>query len=181
MPKINNHHEVKLYRSLFNNFAPNLKLIPLIETLDAIADLDNIAAHSDALLYGHADLLALLYADNEIFISQIRSQVCIYAAKYNIIPIDANSFEFEDMDIVEQQCLAGQKEGFMAKAVIHPKQLDPVNKVFRISEREVSQLHEVIGIYDNSPNGFSIKDNKIIAPPFVAKAQKMLTFIKKHQ
>ncbi|NRA59575.1 MAG: aldolase [Psychrobium sp.] len=175
--KIKHHRELLVYRTLFNAFAPGVRLIPIIETLEAVEDLDEIAKLSDALILGQADLVSCLYANNDTFIANTRAKICVYAAKYNIMAIDTNSFELSDMTVFEQQCRSAKQEGFLAKAAIHPMQIDIINQVFDISEKDKQAFEDVIDIYTHSVNGFSICDGRIIAPPFVTKATKMLDFI----
>lgn len=177
VPKVKHHRELLAYRSLFETMAPKMKVITIIETVEAVEDLDAIAAHSDALILGQADLVACLYAKNASYIADVRAKLCVYAAKYNILAIDTNSFEINDMALFEQQCMAAKAEGFLAKAAIHPKQIETINRVFDINDEQQQSFKQVIDIYDRSVNGFAIKDGRIIAPPFVAKANKMLDLI----
>ncbi|NQZ12012.1 MAG: aldolase [Algicola sp.] len=179
--KIRHHRDLVVYRRLFDAMAPAIKLITIIETVEAIEDLDEIAKYSDALILGQADLMACLYAHNQSFINNARAKICVYAAKYNITAIDTNSFEIDDMILFKRQCVAARQEGFMAKAAIHPVQLDIINQVFEISDKEQQKFEDVIDIYSRSVSGFSIHDGRIIAPPFIANANKMLDFIARNK
>lgn len=177
IPKVNNHNEVKLYRELFNELTPAPLIISIIETCEAIEDLNAIAQYSDALILGQADLSAQMYTPNEHFIAFARAKLCIAAAQHNIPAIDTNSFELTDMNKLKQESLAAKREGFMGKAVIHPKQVSTVNEVFTVDEAEIAQFKSSINDYNQASKGFVIKNGNVIAPPFVAKAKKVLAFM----
>lgn len=181
LSKIKHPRELVIYRGLFADIAPKIKLIAIIETIEAIENIDEIAKLSDALILGQADLMSCLYAHNDTFIADARAKICVYAAKYNIMAIDSNSFELDDMAVFEQQCRSAKQEGFLAKAAIHPLQIEIINQVFNISQKERQAYAQVVDIYSRSVNGFAIRDDQIIAPPFVANATKMLDFIARNK
>lgn len=173
IPKIYTSGEVTLYRNLFSSLAAPVKLIPIIETTDAIDNIDEISSLSDALILGQADLSAEMYAVNMNFISYARARVCIAAARKCIPAIDTNSFELKDMERFAVECLAAKREGFTGKAAIHPCQISAINNVFHIPREELDRYASSIEKYNNSQNGFSIVDGQIIAPPFIIKAEKL--------
>lgn len=177
VPKIKNHNELMLLKSIIREYDIQIKIISIIEDVDAINDLDNIAKNSDALILGQADLVANLYAANFSYISHARSMITLYAAKYNIPVIDTNSFEMDDMDKFRAECINSKNEGFIAKAAIHPKQISIIKEVFAITQDEIDEYHCIIDEYNNSRNGLIIKNGLIIAPPFVAKAKKILKLL----
>ena len=179
--KVRHPREIEVYRALFDEFAPDVKMIPIIETIEALEHIDEIARISEALILGQADLIAGMYAHNQTFVAQARAKICIYAAKYNIIAIDTNSFELNNMETFEQQCLAAQQEGFLAKAAIHPCQLDIINRVFDIPDTQKQEYQAIYKTYSHSVNGFAIRDGRVIAPPFAAHAKKMLDTFERNE
>ncbi|RAA04562.1 aldolase [Ralstonia pseudosolanacearum] len=174
IPKIRSAGELRLYKDLFSSLTIPVKVIPIIETVDAVNEIDDISSLSDAMILGQADLSAEMYSANKSFIAHARAMVCISAARRCIPAIDTNSFELHDMEQFSAECLAAKHEGFIGKAAIHPCQVPIINKTFRVSQEELDHYTLSIEAYNKSAVGFSIVDGKVIAPPFVAKAKKML-------
>ncbi len=179
IPKVKNKRELEIYKALFSSlpFAP--KLYPFIETIESVDNADEIASISDGLCFGQADLSAEMYQPNKTYINYAIAKLCIAAAKYNIMAIDGNSFEIDDIELVKQQCNASKNYGFTGKAAIHPNQVEPINKVFSVSSIDIANYQAWVDAYESSDTGFVIIDGKVIAPPFVAKAKKMLNFYHK--
>jgi citrate lyase subunit beta/citryl-CoA lyase/(S)-citramalyl-CoA lyase len=179
LPKVNHPSDLRIYRSLLNTLPRQPKLYTFIETVDAVENADGIAAASDALCFGQADLVAEMYTPNEAFLDLARARLCVAAAKYNLQAIDTNSFEVSDIAQFESECLAARDWGFTGKAAIHPNQVAAINRIFSVSQESVDCYQETIDTYLKSESGFVLKDGKVIAPPFVAKARMMLKFIDK--
>lgn len=174
VPKVNHQSEVKVYRSLFETLPVMPKIYTFIETVDAVDNAYDIAKVSDALCFGQADLVAEMYSPNDTFVNYARARMCIAAAKCNIQAIDSNSFEIEDMDIFLKQCMDSKSYGFTGKAAIHPKHIQGINDVFSVKEKTITKYKSSIEKYYGSTTGFVIEDGEVIAPPFIAKAERML-------
>ena len=174
LPKINHASEVRIYRSLFDSLKQRPRLISFIETLEAVENADAIAAVSDAICFGQADLGAQMYSPHPAFLDYARTRMCAAAARYQIQCIDTSSFEIKDMARFERECVAARECGFTAKVAIHPIQVEPINRVFAISSEVVAGYQRLIDAYENADVGFALKDGQVVAPPFVAKARMML-------
>lgn len=177
--KINNRAEMQVYRTLFDSIAENLGIMPIIETLDGVQNVNEIATLSCALLLGQADLKATMYAPNKSYLAYARSVICLAAARQNILAMDGNSFELADLDCLREECQAAKEEGFNAKAAIHPRQLSVINETFSTDESTLHSYVSMIASHDGAIDGFSIRDEVVIAPPFVKKAKKMLELSKR--
>ncbi len=176
IPKVENHHEIKIYIDILANISSSFEFIPVIETVSSLDYLDEIAALSNAIIFGQADMSAELYQPNETFIKNARAKICMVAAKYNIAAIDTNSFSLNDNGILRKECEVAHEEGFVAKAIIHPKQAKTVNDVFSVESELLDKYKRCINSYERSTKGFFIDDGQIVAPPFVSKAKKLLKF-----
>jgi citrate lyase subunit beta/citryl-CoA lyase/(S)-citramalyl-CoA lyase len=174
IPKVSHQSELRIYRSLFRTFKQPPKLYTFIESLDAVENVDGIAAASDALCLGQADLSSEMYSPSTVYLDYARARLCVAAARHRIQAIDTNSFEINDMAVFERECLAAREAGFTGKAAIHPHQVDGINRLFSISNEAVATYRSLIDTYDNAGIGFALKDGKVLAPPFVAKARMML-------
>jgi citrate lyase subunit beta/citryl-CoA lyase/(S)-citramalyl-CoA lyase len=180
LPKVGHLNEVRIYRSLFATLPSVPRLYSFIETVDAVDQADGIASASDALCFGQADLVAEMYSPNDAFINYARARLCVAAAKYNIQAIDTNSFDIKNMAKFEEECVMARGYGFTGKAAIHPDHIPIVNRIFAVPDDLVAKYESSIDAYMAADTGFLIKDGEVMAPPFIAKARRMLGFYKKH-
>lgn len=179
LPKLNHGSEVRVYRSLFDSLEQRPRLVSFIETLEAVENADGIAAVSDAICFGQADLAAQMYNPHAAFLDYARTRMCAAAARYHIQSWDTSSFEIHDMDKFERECIAARDAGFTGKVAIHPIQVEPINRVFGISPEAVTGYRNLIDKYVNADVGFALHDGQVVAPPFVAKARMMLAAYEK--
>ena len=156
-------------------------LISFIETVDAVEDADAIASVSDGLCYGHADLEAELYSANQTYLEIAQARLCVAAAKYRIPAIDTSSLEIDDMSVVEAHCTSARSNGFTGKAAIHPRQVPVINRVFVMPAETLADYERTVTDYQQQDSGFRIIDNRVIAPPFVAKARLMIESYRRKQ
>jgi citrate lyase subunit beta/citryl-CoA lyase/(S)-citramalyl-CoA lyase len=179
LPKINHQSEIRIFRSLFDSLKQRPRLISFIETLEAVENAEGIAAVSDAICFGQADLGAQMYSPHPAFLDYARTRMCAAAARYQIQAIDTSSFEIRDMVQFERECAAAKACGFTGKVAIHPIQVEPINRIFGISGEVVAGYQRLIDAYTDADVGFSLKDGQVVAPPFVAKARMMLAAYEK--
>jgi citrate lyase beta subunit len=179
IPKVSHQNEVKIYRALFSTLPVMPKLYTFIETVEAVENADGIGSESDALCFGQADLVSEMYSANETFINYARARLCLAAAKHNLMAIDTNSFEIQDMAKFESECVTAKGYGFTGKAAIHPNQVAGINRVFHVPKDMAERYQSCIDTYMNSEAGFAIKDGEVIAPPFIAKASRMLNLYRR--
>jgi citrate lyase beta subunit len=179
VPKINHANDVKTYRSLFQSLPFVPKIYSFIETVEAVDNAEAIAAVSDALCFGQADLSAEMYSPNAAFLEYARARLCIAAAKHLIPAIDTNSFDIENMASFRQECFVSKAVGFTGKAAIHPDQVVQIKEVFAGTAEMADKYRSSIDAYFASQEGFVIRNGEVIAPPFIAKARRMLKFYEK--
>ena len=152
LPKVKSHYDIQFCKALLEKLPTRIKIIPIIEIPEAVENVDQIAALSDAMMFGQVDMTASMYQINEAYLSYARGRFCV----------------------AEKECIAEKDEGFTAKAVIHPAQIPIVNKIFAATQKELEQYHSIVSRYEKAKEGFSIIDGMVIAPPFVARAKMML-------
>lgn len=175
IPKVSSHNDVLRCREYLKELLIPIKIFPIVETPEGIADIENIASVSDLLLFGQADLTANMYQPNKAYLDQARGRFCVACAQAKICPVDTFMFEeISNMNRFELGCEQSKEEGFMAKAIIHPNQVPVVNKIFSVNPQDLENYQAVINSYEGAKTGFQFKEGSIIAPPFVAKAKLML-------
>jgi (S)-citramalyl-CoA lyase len=178
IPKIRSEQDIVFCKEIFSNLPYKIKMIPIVETTEGINEIEKIAIHSDAMMFGQVDMNASMYQPNKAFMAYARGRFCAACFKEGIPAIDTAVFNKEEdirnEDHFEQSCFEGKAEGFMAKAVVHPNQIQIVKKVFGISKKELEEYSSTIEYYKNTDKGFSIVNGAIIAPPFVSRAGMIL-------
>ena len=173
-PKIAAGRDVAIYRSLLSHLPNPPEICSFIETVDAVENAFDIAAASDGLCFGQADLVSQLYAPDESYLARARGQLCVAAARYGLPAIDTNSFELWDTEVIRAQSQAAKRCGFTGKAAIHPNQIDVIVQTFSVDPGELDGYLRTIKDYESDANGFAISKDRVLAPPFVAKARHML-------
>ena len=173
-PKISGPSDVAIYRSLLARTSNPPEICSFIETVDSVENAFAIAAVSDGLCFGQADLTAELYAENESYLDYARARLCAAAAHSRLPAIDTNSFELHDLAIVAAQCRAARDAGFTGKAAIHPRQVEVIAETFTVGPDEIAEYRSVVEDYNSTPYGFAVEKDRVLAPPFVLRAQRML-------
>jgi citrate lyase beta subunit len=173
-PKIAAGRDVAIYRSLLSSLPDPPEICSFIETVDAVENAFDIAAGSDGLCFGQADLVSEMYSPDESFLAYARARLCVAAAKYRLPAIDTNSFELWDAEVIRAQGQAAKRCGFTGKAAIHPKQIDVIVETFSVDQAELDGYLQTIKDYESDANGFAVTKDRVLAPPFVARARRML-------
>ena len=70
--------------------------------------------------------------------------------------------------------MAARDCGFTGKAAIHPKQVEVITDTFVVSAEELDEYRRTIKDYEDDARGFNVTKDRILAPPFVLKARRML-------
>jgi citrate lyase subunit beta/citryl-CoA lyase/(S)-citramalyl-CoA lyase len=175
IPKVRSAEDCLFCLSVIEGLSPQIKLFPLVETPEAVENVYDIAAHSDALLFGQADINAAMYRSHEGYLAYARGRFCVACAREGIPAVDTKGFEnLTDMPAFEKSCVDSKSEGFTGKSVIHPKQVPFVKKTFFVPPEELENYRKIISHYAGNEAGFAIVDGQVIAPPFVARARKLL-------
>lgn len=173
-PKVAAGRDVAIYRSLLSSLRNPPEICSFIETVDAVENAFDIAAASDGLCFGQADLVSEMYMPDESFLAHARARLCVAAAKYGLPAIDTNSFELWDAEVIRAQSQAAKCCGFTGKAAIHPKQIDVIVETFSVDPAELDGYLRTIEDYEANANGFAVSKDRVLAPPFVARARRML-------
>ncbi|MFN0155020.1 MAG: HpcH/HpaI aldolase/citrate lyase family protein [Gaiella sp.] len=92
-------------------------------------------------------------------------------------PIDQVWVDTRDSEGLKADAFRARALGFRGKACIHPAQVEPINSVFRPSERELEQAQRVVAAYDAAEadgRGAVALDGELIDYPIVKRARQLL-------
>ena len=121
------------------------------------------------------DINALLYA---------RQKIATVCRAFGIDAIDAVYIDFKDRDGLIEQSLQGKGFGFSGKQLIHPTQIEPVNKAFSPSEDKIEWATGLILEFDlaeKDGRGAFTYRGQMIDRPLLLQARNVLKIADRSQ
>jgi citrate lyase subunit beta/citryl-CoA lyase len=134
------------------------------------------------MMWGAEDLAASLGASrnrtNGRFHSPFvlaRDLCLIAAAAAGVVAIDTIATDINDLEALREESTAARQDGFLAKAVIHPKHVDVVNAAFMPTDEEIAWSERIVKAFNDNPASGVVKiDGKMIDKPHLRAAEKIL-------
>ena len=110
------------------------------------------------MMWGAEDLAASLGASRNRTDGRFHSpfwlarDLClIAAAAAGVVAIDTIATDINDLDALREESIAARQDGFLAKAVIHPKHVDVVNAAFMPTDEEIAWSERVVAAFEGNP------------------------------
>lgn len=155
------------------------------ETAEAMFGLGTYKAASPrlaGLMWGAEDLAAALGATENgsggSFHSPYRlaRDLClIAAAAAEVAAIDTVYTDIDNLAGLEQETRIARRDGFCAKALIHPKHVDIVNTAFEPSAAERAWAEKVVAAFADNPSSGTLRlDGRMLDRPHLRAARKVL-------
>jgi citrate lyase subunit beta / citryl-CoA lyase len=146
-----------------------------------LMDFENMSPRLWGMMWGAEDLAASLGATrnrtggrfNSPFVLA-RDLCLIAAAAAGVVPIDTIAAEIDDLDTLKAESIAARQDGFLAKAVIHPKHVDVVNAAFMPTDEEIAWSERVVAAFAGNPSGVVKMDGMMLDKPHLRAAEKIL-------
>ncbi|HWK68436.1 MAG TPA: CoA ester lyase [Rhizobiaceae bacterium] len=158
------------------------------ETGESVLGLSSYRPHPRlrGLLWGAEDLTASINAtgnrDGAVYSGPflLARNLCLLAASAAGVPaIDTVCTNLGDLDYVAAEARAARRDGFAAKAVIHPSHVDPVNAAFQPTQEEVDWARSVVRAFEENPgHGVVQIDGKMIDKPHERVARNILATVR---
>ncbi|MDJ0341661.1 CoA ester lyase [Streptomyces sp. H10-C2] len=185
VPKVDSPETVRaVERALEAAGAPDRTAIwAMIETPRAMFDARAIAAASErltVLVMGTNDLAKELHAEHVPGRAPLLTglSLALLAARATGKTIlDGVYNDVQDLAGFEAECLQGRQFGFDGKTLIHPKQLEPCNRLFAPSEDAVAHSRRIIEAFDQATSegrGVVTVDGRMIENLHVEDARRIL-------
>jgi citrate lyase subunit beta/citryl-CoA lyase len=128
-----------------------IALMPSIETARGVVNAYLIASADErinALVFGVFDFLYDMRLDYDehdpVAHSYARAKVPVDARAAGVHAIDAIWQKIDDIDGLIRDATMAKRLGYSGKSIIHPSQIEPVQKVFRPSKSEVEWAKKVV-------------------------------------
>lgn len=182
--------KLSLYLDAFEaaaGIAPgHIRIVPVAtETARAVFKLDSFAGCSKrlwGLMWGGEDLSAAIGAlrnrtDGKFHSPYLLARdLCLIASgATGVIAVDTIYGDIDNLDGLKEEALAARRDGFLCKAVIHPKHVDVVNAAFTPSEDELAHAQKIVDAFAQNPTAGVVRvDGKMVDKPHLRAAQKTL-------
>jgi citrate lyase subunit beta/citryl-CoA lyase len=104
-----------------------------------------------------------------------RDMCLIGAAAAEVAAIDTVYTDIENLAGLEVETRNARRDGFSAKALIHPKHVDIVNAAFEPSATERAWAEKIVAAFANNPTLGTLRvDGRMIDKPHLRAARKIL-------
>jgi citrate lyase subunit beta / citryl-CoA lyase len=147
-----------------------------------LLDFENMSPRLWGMMWGAEDLAASLGASRNRTAGRFhgpfllaRDLCLISAAAAGVVAIDTIATDINDLDALRAEAIAARQDGFLAKAVIHPKHVDVVNAAFMPTDEEIAWSERIVKAFSDNPTSGVVKiDGKMIDKPHLRAAEKIL-------
>lgn len=162
------------------------KILPIVtETARALLRLDGYAEAGPrlfGLMWGAEDLAAALgataNADERGFHSPYRlaRDLCLIAAKAaGVAAVDTVYTRIDDLAGLAAEAAVARRDGFTAKAVIHPRHVEAVNAAFAPTAAEIAWAERIVSAFAADRDAGVVKiDGRMIDKPHLRAAEAIL-------
>jgi citrate lyase subunit beta/citryl-CoA lyase len=155
----------------------------MMETPLGILRAEEIAASSErlaVLVMGTSDLVKDLQAQHtpERLPVLTSLSLCLLAARaHGRAVVDGVHLDLQDMEGFEAACRQGLELGMDGKTLIHPKTVEPANRVFAPGEDEVERARRIIDAHaeaERRGEGVVVLDGQLIENLHVLNAKRIV-------
>jgi citrate lyase subunit beta/citryl-CoA lyase len=107
---------------------------------------------------------------------QLARSCCLYAAAATgSAAIDAVFTDIRDARGLEEEAIAAARSGFVAKAAIHPGQVEIINRSFMPTADEIAHAKQVVQAFSTADaKGVAVLDGKMLDRPHHRAALRVL-------
>jgi len=171
-----------------NKYFKSINLSFLIESVSGFYNLENLVKKSKRvkyLIYGEEDFLNDLnfYTYNyEPRLDFYKSLMNLYAKKFNIQSIYTPYLNIKNLSGLKKHIHVSKQFGFNGMLVVHPNQIELVNKEFLPTKKDYEISKKIVNsekIKKYEGQNISILKGKLIGPPMIKRALKIINFYEK--
>jgi citrate lyase subunit beta/citryl-CoA lyase len=186
VPKVHGPEDLYVYDQLLRQLElrdgrRGLTLLALIESAGGVENALSIARASPrcrALIFGVGDFIAQTgMAFDEQTLLPVRSRIVTAAVEAGVQALDHVHPDVTDTEGLPRAALAGKKLGFTGKWAIHPRQVEPIERVFSPDQDEIANARRTIAAYEEAQRegrGAIIVDGLLVDEAVIKIAQRNL-------
>ena len=153
------------------------------ESLFRLHEFKDVTPRLWGMLWGAEDLAASLGASanrdaaGHLEPFRLARNLCLAAAAAaGVAPVDTVHVDIEDLDGLREDTLAARRDGFTAKAVIHPKHVAVVNEALSPDQAEIDWAQRVVDAFAADPGAGVVRmDGRMVDKPHLLKARRILS------
>ncbi len=156
------------------------------ETAESLFGLGGYAGASArlwGLMWGAEDLAASLGAftnrdadgrPGEVF--RLARNLCLAGARAaGVRPVDSVFVDIGDLDGLREQARNARRDGFVAKALIHPSHVDVVHAAFAPTDDELGWARRIVAVFaQDDGSGVVRLDGRMVDKPHLRQAEAIL-------
>lgn len=185
LSKVDCPSQVVIAEQLLDSEGWNCSLIPIVESSLGIHNALSIAQSSarvEAMVFGAAD-----YCDNMDIpmtpqnLDLPKRQLISAARAADVAIYDAPCFDLQNQQALEVDSKQARNMGFHGKIVLHPNQIQPVNRAFYPTAKCIEEARKVVAAAEEAQGAICTVDGHMVGPPFVNRARRILTQSKETQ
>lgn len=160
-----------------------IRLHAMIESARGVLAAERIAAASPrmaSLIFGLADFVKDVGSRPGPGREEIQlalQQIVLAARSAGIDAIDAPCFELRNRDLLLLEAQQARRLGFSGKNALHPAQLETINRVFDVTEEEVTWARKVVSelaAAEEQGRALTTLDGELIDDPHLSLAKRIL-------
>jgi citrate lyase subunit beta / citryl-CoA lyase len=190
LPKIEKASEIAMVESAIADLEAKanipkgcIQIHAMIESAAGALRASEIAAASPrmaSLVFGSADYIADVRCqpgEDRIELLLTLQMLVMSARAAGIDAIDAPCFDLRNSDALLRESSQARRLGFDGKSVLHPGQLDIINKVFDVTAEEIAWAEKTIAELDEAENrgkALTTVGGQLIDNPHRIAAEKIL-------
>ncbi len=136
------------------------------------------------MMWGAEDLAADLGASTNSHDGQytepfrLARNLCLFAARAaDVMPIDTIYADYKDLAGLAQYARDALRDGFDAKAAIHPAQIEIIHKAFTPTAESIDWARSVVTAFESVEAGVASLNGKMLDMPHLRTARKILARI----
>jgi citrate lyase subunit beta/citryl-CoA lyase len=181
------HRQLERLEAAHRRTKSPARILPIVT--ETAGSLFNLGGYKDCsprlwgMMWGAEDLSADLGATRNRLEDgsltppfELARSLCLYACAHaGVVAVDAISPVIGDPQAIAREAAAARRDGFGAKAAIHPGQLAPINEQMSPSAEELAWAKAVIAAFaDPKAAGATTLNGKMLDRPHLRLAQRML-------
>lgn len=161
----------------------SLALLPILETATGVLNAHEIARASRrivAIAFGAVDFArdtGIVLSREGLELLYARSHMVIAAKAAGVQAVDTPWIDIADKDGLVQDASRARQLGFRGKFLIHPSQIEPVNRIFSPSQAEVEYAEKVTKAFQSGQAqgmGALCLEGRMIDTASVRQAEELL-------
>jgi citrate lyase subunit beta/citryl-CoA lyase len=161
----------------------SVQLFLLIETPGALLHIEALIRASlrvSLLAFGPEDFslaTGTIPSADESELLYGRSLTVIAATAYGCLAVDGVHMQYADIEGLIREAERDRRIGFTGKLVVHPMQIEPVHRVFAVTEEELTWAQGILKLaeeMDAKGVGAAGLEGQLVDAPVVARARRIV-------